>query len=217
MAEGNGAAPAAFEWSSENLDDLLVGLWALLGTGCREAGHPLHTPVLGTMSNGVPALRTVVLRGVEPEARALVLHTHRGAAKLDQLREQPACQWLFYSAADKVQIQANALASLHHLDDVAQADWAATSLSSRRIYCTVEAPGEAFPPETGPVSGLPPELESRQPTEQESERLGWPNFVVVRTVVTRLEFLYLQASGNRRAAWEWTGAGEGPHASWLVP
>lgn len=203
------------KWEREDLSLLLPDLWSLLETGCREAGHPLHTPVFGTVKDDVPALRTVVLRGVEPSTRHLVFHTHIASAKLPQLRAQPVCQWLFYSPEEKVQIQARAVASIHHDDAVAEADWAATGLSSRRCYCTNAYPGEVL--EGNPVGGLPMELLGRQPTEEESDFWGWPNFVVVRTLVTRLEFLHLRAAGHRRAFWEWQEGKTEPKARWLVP
>lgn len=181
--------------------------------GCREAGHPLHTPVFASVKDDTPAVRTVVLRGVDRVARQLDFHTHLASSKLPQLQAQSACQWLFYSPEEKVQIQARAVAQVHHQDALAEAHWAATGLSSRRCYCTSVDPGTAI--EDGPVSGLPPELEGRQPTEEESQRLGWPHFVVVRTQVTRLEFLYLRAAGHRRAFWDWAEGQE--TACWLAP
>lgn len=215
MTEGAAGTNQNRNWAGEDLPTLLEDIWGLLEQGCQEAGHPLHTPVFGTVRAGVPALRTVVLRGVERASRHLVFHTHEASGKLPQLRAQPICQWLFYSPQEKVQIQARAVASLHQQDAVAEEDWATTGLSSRRCYCTNVDPGTVL--DAGPVSGLPPELESRQPTEEESDRLGWPHFVVVRTKIIRLEFLYLRAAGHRRAAWEWEEGQNNPTMGWLAP
>ncbi|MEM1059196.1 MAG: pyridoxamine 5'-phosphate oxidase [Verrucomicrobiota bacterium] len=206
-----------FDWASTDLEELRTALWRRLETGAHEAGDAWHTPVFTTAGEPGPEARTVVLRGVETARRYLVLHTHLASEKVAEIGRQPLCQWLFYSAEEKLQLRLLTRATIHHGDEVAAADWERTSLSSRRIYCTVQPPGAEIPPVEGPVSGLPPELEARQPTEEESRRLGWPNFVVIRTEVRRMEFLYLRAAGHRRAAWEWPEHGDRPRACWLVP
>ena len=205
-------------WESRHLDQVLDGVWRLLERGCAMANDPCHTPVLATRSSHAEvSLRTVVLRGVDRIARTLTFHTHVASDKVPELREKAVCGWHFYAPEEKVQVRVRARASLHHQDELARGEWDGTGLSSRRCYCTIARPGQVLPAEAGPISGLPPELEDRQPTEEESERLGWPNFVAVKTRIERFEYLYLRAQGHRRAAFTWpAGSGE-PEMVWLVP
>lgn len=186
---------------SQELSDLLSQIWQDLQRGANDAHSPLHSPAFGTIGPRGCSLRTVVLRRVEPEARQIYCHIDIRSDKVEEIRANPAVSYLFYAAEEKIQIRAEGLATVHYQDEVAQLGWQNSRLSSRRAYLANPGPGTKI---ERPDSGLPSNMLDRSPNQVESE-LGWPNFAVILTTVQRLDWLYLAASGHRRAQFEWTG------------
>jgi len=45
------------------LDDVLKSSWGMLHSGVQSFRHPFHQPVLATLDDAVPEVRTVILRG----------------------------------------------------------------------------------------------------------------------------------------------------------
>ncbi len=202
----------AENWLTEDLEELRAAVWRALQHGAREAKSPLHTPVFATVTtDGAPNARVVVLRECAPEARRLRCHTDARSLKAPELAKNPAVAWLFYDAAQKIQIRATGTARLHQGDEIARQGWEQSRLDSRRCYLVGHASGTLL---DAPGSGLPPHLGERRPTEQESEA-GWPNFAVVISEITRLDWLYLSAYGHRRAQFVWDSAAW--RGSWVVP
>lgn len=198
-------------WNTEQLDGLLPQIWHALETGCRDLQDPFRTPALGTVSATGAALRTVVLRQVEPAQRLLICHSDFRAGKVHDLQRHRQVEWLFYHPQDKIQIRARAIATVHRHDAVATAAWRKTPLPSRVNYCTRFAPGTKI---KNPDVAWPAALRNRELTLEESEA-GWPNFAVIVTAVERFEFLQLDPGGHRRAAF--TLKGNRFVSSWLVP
>ena len=195
-------------------DAALETAWALLEDGAARADAEFHTPVLATTAaDGAANVRTVVLRAVDRAARELICHTDVRTAKAPEIGADGRVMWLFYDRAEKVQLRVHAVAELHRADSLARARWEASRLSSRRCYLAPEPPGTAA---DGPTSGLPAPFEARPPDEDESEA-GWPHFAVVRSVATRIEWLYLAARGHRRAAFDWNETEGRFVGRWLVP
>jgi pyridoxamine 5'-phosphate oxidase len=58
---------------------------------------------------------------------------------------------------------------------------------------------------------MPPGLEDREPTEEESV-VGFENFGVIRTHIETLEVLSLEFEGNLRCRFDAAGVGQ-----WLAP
>lgn len=194
-----------------NFEELLQLIWADLEDGATNSKSQLHTPAFATLSEGSCHLRTVVLRRVLPQSRQLLCHTDIRSPKVDHIQKQPAVSYLFYDAERKIQIRAEGTGAIHFGDEVALDAWRRTSLSSRRAYLTEFAPSTA---QDEPISGLPPNLTGRIPTEEESAS-GQPNFAVIATTIERLDWLYLAASGHRRAQFDWNG--QAFAGTWLIP
>lgn len=200
--------------STQDLAEILSEAWRYLQRGASDSRHAFHTPVVATVSAAGCEVRTVVLRRVDVAARELVFHTDFRSEKVRELSHQPTLSWLFYSAPDKIQIRAQGQARLYHLDEVARQAWESSRLSSRRCYLAEPGPGTAV---TEPISGLPPHLLNRSPANDAESEPGWPNFCVVVCTVTRLEWLYLAASGHRRAVFQFSPTDMEYQASWLIP
>ncbi len=198
-------------WDTTQLDALLPQLWRTLQLACVELHHPFRTPVLGTAGDQGCALRTVILRDVQPEQRRLVCHTDFRSPKVRDIQRQSRVEWLFYHPLEKVQLRVSGPALVHQGDDLSRQAWQRTPLPSRANYCAPFAPGT---PVAEPTAAAPARASSGGLTVEQGEA-GWPNFAVIVTTVERLEFLQLNSEGHRRAAFLWSGQRCEP--TWLAP
>lgn len=185
----------------------LAQVWSLLERGAADRRSPFHTPVIATVSpEGEPAVRVMVLRGVDRAARTLRVHTDVRSQKLAHLRAQSRAGVIVYDARAKIQVRLSALATIHTQDAVAGAGWAASRPQSRLCYEQDVAPGL---PIAHPLDAPPPD---RRFAEGD---VGEANFAVVLLQVDHVEWLYLAVAGHRRASWCWDGADW--KGSWLAP
>lgn len=194
-----------------SLEALLESAWGALERGASDRRDPFHSPVLGTRGATTWGLRTVILRRVIRAERVLLAHSDARAGKIRELRENPAIGFVFYSGISKVQIRVHGLATIHTDDALADRQWNASQIWSRRSYL-VDEPGT---PLDAPGSGAPSDLEGRPPSHEEAER-GRVNFAVIRCVVDRLDWLQIDPRGHRRAAFSWDANGV-VTARWIVP
>ena len=193
------------------LDEIERQCFTLLVRGVRDRRSALHVATLASAGrDGFPAARSVVLRAVDPAGRVLRFHTDRRSAKYAEMDADPRVAILFYDPRARLQFRFQALATLHHGDDMARGAWSRVAAGSRRCYLGL-APGSA---QAAPVSGLPRDLETRPPTLAESAP-GEINFAIVQARLLGLDWLHLAADGHRRARFDWTR--ETPAATWLAP
>jgi hypothetical protein len=196
---------------TQQLEEVLNKIWAMLQRGVSSFTDPFHWPVLGTTGPGGSSLRTVILRQFNPAERLLVCYTDSRADKVRQISGCPKVSWLFYHPKKKIQLRISGPATLHRDDDFADQQWAATKTTGRLNYCTVEPPGSSL---DQPSSGLPDFLLNKVPTLMETES-GRQNFTVIVGRIESLDWLQLSLLGNRRARFDWKSAE--PRATWLVP
>lgn len=62
----------------EHLAAIAVDIWSKLETAAREAADPWHLSAVATLDREEPRVRAVVLRGVDPAAGTIRLHTDSG-------------------------------------------------------------------------------------------------------------------------------------------
>ncbi len=190
-------------------------LWQHLDAATRSAKPPFHLPVLATVdARQQPAARVVVLRRVEPDTHELYCHTDRRAPKIAEIRRHPATSWLFYDGPAKLQLRATGTSSVHTDDALADAQWDASNLSSRRCYLAPAAPGDPVADDEGPSPNLPEAVRDRIPTDAEAAP-GRANFAVIRTTVQRFDMLYLHHAGHRRAEFIFDPSSAPLTARWL--
>jgi len=194
-----------------SFEAILAESWAMLGHGVNNAEDPFHHPVLGTTGTDGVSMRTVILRRVIQAERTLICHTDLRSGKVVEIQNDPRVCWLFYHPEHQVQLRLLGHATLHTNDPLADTQWAALPLRSRRIYCSLDAPGVV---RDDPVSGLPKFLLHRNPTPEESEA-GRPNFAVIATRVDTMDWLLLTTQGNQRAYFSWVG--DEMTTMWLTP
>ncbi|MEL6059633.1 MULTISPECIES: pyridoxamine 5'-phosphate oxidase family protein [unclassified Methylobacterium] len=190
----------------DDLDASFAEAWRLLAEGAALGRSGFHLPALATLgADGVPRLRTVVLREADPETGTLRFHCDRRSDKAAEIADNPACALMAYDAAAKIQIRVEGHATLHTDDAVAEAAWAGSRAMSRVCYAAEPAPGTALP--AGGAYTLP--------DESAAATTGRPHFAAVLVRAARLDFLFLDRRGHRRAAWHRREAGW--HAAWLAP
>ena len=177
---------------STDLAELPQRLWKLLGSVSNNPADPLSSAQLSTISETGPQCRILILRGVDAEQRLLFMHTDRRSSKLVQLRNDPRVMWLFYDHQARTQLRLAGIASLHYGDEVADRVWNAARPETKRIFLT------AFPP------GAPiPTPDVAFPDGDLDVETGRPHFAVIRTQVTHMDLLQLDAAGNLRADCQW--------------
>ncbi|MBE7246176.1 MAG: pyridoxamine 5'-phosphate oxidase family protein [Actinomycetospora chiangmaiensis] len=176
----------------DDLDATFAEAWRLLADGAAQGRSGFHLPALATLgADGAPRLRTVVLRAADRDGGTLRFHCDRRSDKAAEIRARPACALAAYDDAAKVQIRVEGRASLHADDAVADAAWAGSRAMSRVCYGSEPGPGTALP--AGGAYALP--------DEAMAATLGRPHFAAVVVRVERLDVLYLDRRGHRRAAW----------------
>lgn len=189
----------------DDRDASFAELWRLLVEGAALGRSGFHLPSLATLgADGAPRMRTVVLRAADPETGTLRFHCDRRSDKAAEIAANPACALMAYDAAAKIQIRVEGRAALHTGDAVAEAAWAGSRTMSRVCYGSQPAPGTALP--AGNAYSLPDEADAA---------IGRPHFAAVLVRAERLDFLYLDRRGHRRAAWHRREAGW--HGAWLAP
>ncbi|HQU83096.1 MAG TPA: pyridoxamine 5'-phosphate oxidase family protein [Pyrinomonadaceae bacterium] len=191
--------------------EILKKIWKNLDLGVIDRKHPFHLPVFGTIDGDAPNLRVVVLRRFWRKPAQIAFHSHLGSPKVEQIKENPNVYWLFYNAEERLQVRIKGVASVHHNDELADEQWQATELFSRRCYI-----GESPTKESEhPTTGLPKELIDRQPTREESEH-GKENFVVIVSSIKEIDCMELDVKGHRRSLFTWNENGE-LETKWLTP
>lgn len=189
----------------EDLTLTLAEAWRLLADGVGNAANAFHQPVLAsTARDGSADARMAVLRQVNVALRELRFHSDARSGKVHELSHDPRALVLAYDAASKVQLRLGGSVQLHHGDALAAAAWAETRQYSRQCYRIAQPPGSVL---------ATPELADFQP-DADSD-CGVENFCVLRFTVQRLEWLYLAASGHRRARFDWQA--QDWRGQWLVP
>jgi len=197
----SGPPPRPWPAHADGLEAVLAEAFRLLSRGVADRRSAFHTPTVATIGpDGVPALRTMVLRGFEASTRMLRLHTDQRAAKFGELAADPRMAIHIYDPSAQMQLRLSGVATKHAANAIAVAAWAASQPGARRCYAATVAPGAA-------VAAPPP-----PPPDGD----GYANFAVLACEFDRLEWLWLAAAGHRRARFIWAEGG-GRDATWLGP
>ena len=187
----------------------------MLGRGVQDRRAAFHTPVFSSTSSDGPQARVLVMRAFDAVARSFTFHTDTRSAKLLELDADPRVALTFYDAARKVQLRIKGVCAVHVGDKLSQQRWAAARPSSLRCFAGA-APGAVS---DLPTSGLPTQLEGREPDLAELADAE-QHFAVLTVAVQRLEWLHLHTRGQRRAAFTWPkhgGADGSCQMQWLNP
>ena len=188
-------------WETRDPAPLARAVWDRLAAAVTEAGNPWRTPVVATRGPDGPTARVVVLRGVDVAAATLEFHTDARSPKVVDLGRDPGTAWVFYDAADGVQVRAEGPSEVLRDGPLVRAAWERVPNQSRTGYRTLLPPGAVLDGMEREAGLLP------------SER---HHFAMVITRVMRWDWLWLAApGGHRRAGFE--REGDSWRSAWRVP
>lgn len=189
-------------------DDLRLSLaeaWRLLADGVGNSGSAFHQPVLAsTALDGSADARVAVLRAADADTRELRFNSDVRTGKVAEFAADPRAMVVAYDGTTKVQLRLTGRVAIHHGDALARDTWAGTRKYSRRGYRIAQKPGTAL---------AEPQHADFQP--EQDDDCGAEQFCVLCFEATQLEWLYLAASGHRRARFIWNGADW--QGQWLAP
>lgn len=178
--------------------------WLELVAAVASRRHPFHVCTLATVDiHGLPQARTMVLRGADRDARFLQFNSDVRSPKIAEMREKPAACAVFYGEAEKIQVRAWGIVSLHCNDPVSATVWQTMQPISRENYRSPFAPGSGRAAE-GTESVL------LSPAD------AYENLAVCRLRLSALEWLSLSRGGHDRARHEFAEDGS-VSARWLNP
>ena len=110
-----------------------------------------------------------------------------------------------YDPSRKIQLRIEGTATLHARDALADDAWSKTRPFSRVGYRATSVPGQPIP---RPVTSM-------ATVKSEDKEAGRENFGAIALSVASIEWLYIAASGHRRARFSWDDGS--PRATWLAP
>ncbi len=157
-------------------------LWQALESAVAEPRHPMRLGALGTSARTRPAVRTVVLRGVDRAAQCLTAYTDARSGKVRDLQQNPAAEWMVYDASRRWQLRLSGDGAVDTQGEAVDAAWSSLHTGQRREYALVSAPGE-------PVAPSP---------EQMPEDAGRAHFALLRLTVQQIDLLELGDDRHRR-------------------
>jgi hypothetical protein len=194
-------------------DDLSASLtqsWALLARGVADRHSPFHAPAVASIGlDGSPQQRTMILRKVDSNARALLFNTDARSPKFAEFTKVPLVSILAYSEADKIQIRISGTVSLERTTQQAEQAWTRMRDQSRVGYGQIHPPGTTVP--ASELCPPPVALGIDDPAAAAARE----NFCLLCVQVNGIEWVYLSLRGNRRAHFTWP-AGQ-LNARWLAP
>jgi pyridoxamine 5'-phosphate oxidase len=122
------------------IDSLREQAWQRLIRGVHDRHAPARHPTLATVSpDGMPSVRTVVLRGADPHSAKLDIHTHLHSAKITDLRSRPVAALHVWDSGQTLQIRLQAHVEMLTGPQAAAA-WVRVPESARTAY-NAQAPG----------------------------------------------------------------------------
>jgi len=210
MSDFSAQTPRGFreERHAMSLDEILTATWLKLSDAVQSPSAGWRLPVLGTVSDASPALRTVVLRDVDVESWTLTCYTDSRSSKVRQLMANPQASWLFYCPEERIQLRACGLASISTSGPEVTTAWASVPAFSRQNYLTEMPPGSTVE-NCAVVGGLDGD------GDREVFADGINNFAVLRCTLSQL--VWLSVDGQRQVSSIFTRTDNGVTSAWRVP
>jgi hypothetical protein len=172
-------------------------IWRKLDRAAVDAKSQWQRLLFSTLDgSGFPTSRTVVLRAVDQDAAALIIHTDRRSRKVAELTENPKCSMTFYDRKSEEQLRISAVSEFAD-EKTCRMWWDQIGEQGRRMYRVEGGPGESIP----------------QWYHYEHSGEGADNFAVIVLKIQRMDWVKLDREGHKRARFEIEPAS----AVWLVP
>ena len=175
-------------------DDLFAVALEEMAKATSSAKHEFHTFTLGTVHQGFPHLRTVVLRKFERECVNILFHTDMRSGKIDHLQKCPQVSLLAYGYKLRLQVSFNGVAYIEKNPELTQHQFENSSGDSQKCYAYEARPGSMI--HCKKKEELQPHIQLPLTSDQLSTARD--NFAVVRIVPDKCDILYLHHSGHIR-------------------
>lgn len=181
-----------------NLNDVDSDAWAALENAILATDSGFHFLTLGSVDEqGLPQIRTLVLRGVDPLERVLEFHTDIRSPKWREFGNNPRATVLGYCPQTRLQLRFNGTIALHHPgSEIAEQAWDKLSSHTQQTYA-VAAPG------------------SDVVNDEKATNNGKENFGVLLFKADSLDWCQLAREGNQRAILCYRAEGNLACAKWV--
>jgi hypothetical protein len=188
------------------LDDVLAAIWLKLSHAVGEPSAAWRLPVLGSISETGPDLRTVVLRDLNADSWTLTCYTDSRSSKVSQLTANPRVNWLFYCPEERIQLRAYGVASIATSGRGVTKAWDSVPAFSRQNYLTDDAPGTIAdsPVVVGSLNG-----------DADVFAHGIDRFAVLTCTLS--ELVWLSVAGQRQVSAVFNRTPRGVKSAWRVP
>ncbi|MFT6936309.1 MAG: general stress protein 26 [Saprospiraceae bacterium] len=183
----------------KTLKNIQTEIWTQLIQGENDRKHPFRCGVLGTVSENISNLRTVVIRKVIQEENELWFYTDFRSPKVQEIQNNNNITWLFYHSNEQLQLRLYGNAEIIQNTSINQEIWLNLPDYGKSDYLTQHPPGSTL-------------------SENDKESLNkdfYQNFCIIKTKIKVIDYLRLNRDGHLRAKFEienneWKG-------EWLVP
>ena len=190
---------------------VLDSIFNKISEGVENRKNEFHTMSFSNFQGAKVSSRCVILRKFDPVNKFLFFNTDVRSPKISSIKKFPETHCLFYSFLDKTQLRISTYSSVHYNDDITNAEWRNTPVSSRKCYMTKNFPSQLL---DECDDGIPKYLQGKTPGLKESE-MGKNNFAVVKNRILSIDWLYLSSTGHQRAIYEFLG--DEVTKKWLAP
>ena len=179
--------------SDAALEEIWQQLWGRWRRAVRDRRAAYRSPALATVAPGpTPRLRTVILRAVDDARGQLAVQSDCRAAKVAELRQQPAASMLFWDGRHRQQVRVEGSMDVAVAGAEVEQAWQHLSAGGRCIYAGDRVPGS---PREAPE---PPRIEHEAPVLRDGARAR-AHFALLTLTVMAVDWLALDGAGQRRA------------------
>ena len=175
---------------SDSLELALDNALNKLKRAVKKRNDDLHLLSVVTVDDqNKPNTRNVVLRDFSIENLTVRFHTDKRSSKIEDIRDNKAICLIGYDKKAKLQIRMDADAYTIKDEKILMDIWKKMYPMSRECYRISKSPGDR-------IESL---NEIRFEEDDESNLIGFDNFVAIQCDIKSLEILYLSSLGHIRA------------------
>lgn len=159
-------------------------IWTALAAAVTQPGNGWRTPALASCdADGLPRVRSLVLRDVDAASWRLSSYTDRRSPKVAQLLAQPRVELLFWCPQRRWQLRVEARASIETQGSRVEQIWDSLANTQQAgDYLTLNAPGD-------PVDA-----------DERWRQTSTPQLAIIDFSVQRFDWLCLSRQGHSRLA-----------------
>ncbi|MEM9356013.1 MAG: pyridoxamine 5'-phosphate oxidase family protein [Pseudomonadota bacterium] len=189
----------------ENIHELPAWCWDQMRRAAKDRRSEFRWLNLATVdSDGLPQVRTVVVREAVQSEHRVSFHTDMRSKKVAELTDHKAVALHLHSRRHAVQMRMAGLA-VFSSEQRRERAWQTLHEGAKATYAQSLSPGSTIEPDV-------PRLNDGTPSTDD----GFSNFVVFDVWITSIDWLQLDSSGHRRALITCQPGG-GHKATWLAP